>query len=313
MKKHSMLFSMRYADLLKSENNIHKNDFCTDLSYDVQVDIEKIMFNFDEPIRYNPNRYDNFQVTTSALEIAIEDFNDATRSSITLDYNNISLAALPTKFLFDIIELQYVELSDGEKCDFQYEINMIFQQCDLPWLLSNGRMIKIDSTQFECDLQRKTLELIHELKDAEPKFKSAYNELTTAIEDLNKGDFQSAINNAGKSYESVLKVILNADRGNADKLTNQYMDNFLKVPETMTMTGFREKVMMSLPFIRNNSGADHGAGAKDVIISKTMAKLAVNLAAALNTYLIEEYQAKLVSNDQGKQLEAENGKSDFPF
>lgn len=56
------------------------------------------------------------------------------------------------------------------------------------------------------------------------------------------------------------------------------------------MTGFREKVMMSLPFIRNNSGSDHGAGAKDIIISKPMAKLALNLAAALNTYLIEEYK-----------------------
>jgi hypothetical protein len=47
--------------------------------------------------------------------------------------------------------------------------------------------------------------------------------------------------------------------------------------------------MMSLPYIRNNSGADHGAGEKVVVISKPMAKLAVNLAAALDTYLIEEY------------------------
>ena len=47
--------------------------------------------------------------------------------------------------------------------------------------------------------------------------------------------------------------------------------------------------MMSLPFIRNNSGADHGAGAKQVVISKAMANLAINLASALNTYLIEEY------------------------
>ena len=285
-----MIFSIRYADLLKSENNIHNNYFCTDFSYDVKSALEKIMFNFNEPIRYSPNRYDNFEVITSALENAIDEFNDAIDNPIALDYNNILLAELPTKFLFDIIELQYVELSDGEKCDFQSKINMIFQQYDLPWLLSNGRMIKINSTQFECDLQRKALELVHELKDAEPKFKSAYSELTTAIEDFDKGGYQSAINNAGKSYESVLKVILSADRGNADKLTNQYMDNFLKVPETMNMTGFREKVMMSLPFIRNNTGSDHGAGAKDIIISKPMAKLALNLAAALNTYLIEEYK-----------------------
>ena len=131
--------------------------------------------------------------------------------------------------------------------------------------------------------------LMQELKDAEPKFQSAYTELTTAVEALVKGDYQSAINNAGKSYESILKVILGADRGNADKLTNQYMDQLLSVPDTMTKAGFREKVMMSLPYVRNHSGADHGAGAKEVVITKPMAKLAVNLAAALDTYLIEEY------------------------
>ena len=86
-----------------------------------------------------------------------------------------------------------------------------------------------------------------------------------------------------------MKVILGADRGNADKLTNQYMEQLLSVPDTMTKAGFREKVMMSLPYVRNNSGADHGAGAKEVVITKPMAKLAVNLAATLDTYLIEEY------------------------
>ncbi len=131
---------------------------------------------------------------------------------------------------------------------------------------------------------------MQELKDAEPKFQSAYTELTAAIEAIDKGDYQSAVNNAGKSYESVLKVILSADRGNSDKLTKQYMDQLLIVPDTMEKSGFREKVMMSLPYVRNNSGADHGAGAKEVVISKPMAKLAINLAAALDTYLIDTYK-----------------------
>lgn len=47
---------------------------------------------------------------------------------------------------------------------------------------------------------------------------------------------------------------------------------------------------MSLPYVRNNSGADHGAGAKEVVITKPMAKLAVNLAAALNIFLIDSYK-----------------------
>ena len=55
---------------------------------------------------------------------------------------------------------------------------------------------------------------------------------------------------------------------------------------------------MSLPYVRNNSGSDHGAGAKSVMISKPMAKLAVNLAAALDTYLIEEYTERFSAPEQ---------------
>ena len=62
--------------------------------------------------------------------------------------------------------------------------------------------------------------------------------------------------------------------------------------------GFESQVMKALPFIRNNSGADHGAGAKAVVISKPMAKLAVNLAAALDTYLIEEYAERIAKTEE---------------
>ena len=165
----------------------------------------------------------------------------------------------------------------------------------------DGKMIKIDAQQFECDLKAKALAQMHELKDAEPKFQSAYTELTAAIDALEKGDYQATISNAGKSYESVLKVILSADRGNADKLTNEYMNQFLTVPDTMKAEGFREKVMMSLPYVRNNSGEDHGAGAQEVVISKPMAKLAVNLAAALDTYLIEEYAARMTETEKSAE------------
>ncbi len=79
------------------------------------------------------------------------------------------------------------------------------------------------------------------------------------------------------------------------------MDTFLTVPETMTPSGFREKVMMALPYVRNNSGADHGAGAKEVKITKPMAKLAINLAAALDTYLIEEYAERLSNSEQAEE------------
>ena len=199
--------------------------------------------------------------------------------------------------MFDVIELQYAELSDGEKREFQSEINAMFFQYDIPCLLYEGRMIKIDTAQFELDLRQKALEQLRELKDCDPKFQAAYGELLSACEFLQKNDLTSAISNAGKSYESVLKVICSLQRGNADKLTKAYLETRSGVlPATMTPEGFREKVLMALPFIRNNSSADHGAGATSATISKPLAKLAINLAAALNTYLIEEYKIELTTN-----------------
>lgn len=65
----------------------------------------------------------------------------------------------------------------------------------------------------------------------------------------------------------------------------------MALPEQMKPEGFKNSVMLSLPFIRNNTSAGHGAGANTTVVSKPMANLAVNFAAALNTYLIEEYSA----------------------
>lgn len=63
----------------------------------------------------------------------------------------------------------------------------------------------------------------------------------------------------------------------------------------MILVDFESQVMRAFPFIGNNSGADHGAGAKEVFIFKHIAKLTINLAAAMDTYLIEEYSAALNS------------------
>ena len=77
----------------------------------------------------------------------------------------------------------------------------------------------------------------------------------------------------------------------------------------MTKEGFREKVLMSLPYIRNNSAADHGAGAVPIQISKELAKLALNISASLCTYLIENYLASLNIKQPNKGTDS----GDIPF
>ena len=47
-------------------------------------------------------------------------------------------------------------------------LDAFFEEYDLPWRMLDGKMIKIDAQQFECDLKAKALAQMHELKDAEP-------------------------------------------------------------------------------------------------------------------------------------------------
>ena len=293
-----MLFSKRYSNLIEFGNGESKDHICGEIEYQVKEKIASVMYDFAEPTIIHPNRYDSYEERTDALHLAVQVFNDEKGVPyISLTHNVFDgpafnpLATAFTPFLFDIIELQYKELSDGEKTDFQSEINNVFIENDIPWLLHDGRMIKVDSQQFEQDLKQKALLQLHELTDSAPIFQSAYDEFMKSIEFFQKGDYAEAISNAGKSYESVMKVILQVDRGNADKLTKELIGRGgLDFPESMAGDGFREKVLMSLPFIRNNSTASHGAGRSTVKVSKDMANLATNLPASLNSYLIDVFR-----------------------
>lgn len=96
--------------------------------------------------------------------------------------------------------------------------------------------------------------------------------------------------NAEKSYESVLKVILGSESETeaASGLTKRLLDaGKLSLPEGLKPEAFQSSVLMSLPIIRNKAAA-HGSGATGCEMSRPMANLAVNLACALSTYLIQE-------------------------
>lgn len=293
-----MIFSQRYMDLIDFGNGESKDEICGDIDFTVKQKIVKVLEDFREPQKYHPNRYDNYEETTDALEIAANKVNDLAGYPVAnlaaMDFNpmgdsSVVLASMFTPFLFDLIELQYEALSESEKEPFRMAVNNVLRDNDVPWIIADGVMIKIDAKQFEQDLKRKALEQLHELTDSAPVFQSAYDELIKAVEFLEKDDYAEAITNAGKSYESVMKIICGADRGNADALTQKILsDGHITLPTAMNGNGLREKVLMSLPFIRNNSAA-HGAGMNSEDLTRPLANLAVNLAAALDTYLIEEY------------------------
>ncbi len=296
------LFSERYGELFQDESNWFGGDDDSNVPYNVKVLIARVMEDFREPISIQPNRYDSCTVNTDALDLAISELDehvgyrvvdlDMMRMGSGLDEFH-ALANVYTPHLFDLIELQYDELSDDAengKGDFHREINKVFREHGIPWLLVDGRLVKIDPKQFEQDLKLKALNRMEALKDACPLYQGAYDELRKAIDFLGRGDYAEAVINAEKSYESVLKVILGSEfeTGAANGLTKRLLEaGKLPLPEGLKPEAFQSSVLMSLPVIRNKAAA-HGSGATGCEMSGPMANLAVNLACALNTYLIQE-------------------------
>lgn len=209
-----MLFSERYADLIGTESGQMVDNICGELDYNLKVRLSDVMRDFAEPQKIYPDRYSSYDITTTALEMAVDNFNEIKGVPyISLKHNVFDgpmydpLANAFTPFLFDVIELQYQKLSSGEKVDFQAEINTAFTQYNAPWLLCEGRMVKIDATQFELDLRQKTLEIMGELKGSDLKFQAAYEELLQACESFEKDDFtdRTELLNSKKYFTNVRK------------------------------------------------------------------------------------------------------------
>lgn len=300
------LFSERYGELFQDESNWFGGDDGSSVPFNVKVLIVRVMEGFREPISFQPSRYDSYTVDTDALYLAIEELNehvdyrlvdlDMMRLDSGLDEVH-ALANVYTPHLFDLVELQYKELSDDAengKDGFRGEVNKVFREHDIPWLLVDGRLVKIDPRQFEQDLKLKALGEMKELNDADPLYQGAYDELRKAIDFLGRGDYAEAVINAEKSYESVLKVICGPESETeaANSLIKRLLEaDNLSLPESLKPEAFQGSVLMSLPVIRNKAAA-HGSGTTGCEISGPMANLAVNLACALDTYLIQETAGK---------------------
>lgn len=298
----NLLFSERYEDLFHDESDWFGSDDDGDVSYQTKVRLSRVMLDFCEPVSVQLNRYVDCTDESNALDFAIDELNDhydcrivnLNMSYLGSGQDDVhALANTHLSHLFDLIELQYTELSDDPengKDGFCREINGVFREQDVPWLLVGGRLVKVDAKQFELDLKLKAIERMQELRDANPLYQGAYDELRKAADFLGREDYAEAVINAGKSYESVLKVICGpgAETESANGLIKRlFGTDKLSLPESLKPEAFQNSVLLSLPIIRNKVAA-HGSGATECEISAPMANLAVNLACALDTYLIQE-------------------------
>ena len=114
-----MVFSQRYSDFIDVGHGESKDFICGEVPYNVKKEIGVVLTQFAEPTILRPNRYDNYEINTivgfTALNFTKNVFDG---------YDEIDpIGSLFTPWLFDLIELHYTGLSNGEKSDFQLAIN----------------------------------------------------------------------------------------------------------------------------------------------------------------------------------------------
>lgn len=146
----AMLFTHRYRGLVVLDDIPYVDLICTAVTADTQKRLVANLDRFSEPQVLQPNRYDNYQISTDAMYMALmrlNELHDVTIVELNANgkYGNryiTQLEALFTPLLFDLIELQYHELSEAERVHYAEAINGVFSRAKLDFNLSSQGMIE---------------------------------------------------------------------------------------------------------------------------------------------------------------------------
>lgn len=146
----SQLFTTRYKELIQVGNGELIDNICGEIDPQVKKHLVSVMTEFAEPAKVKPNRYDNYEITTDALRLAIGRFiNVIGYPAIELHRDNMfgtsykdQLIQLFNPYLFDIIELQHDVLSLSEKISFRTSINSVLSRGNVYFILSESGMVE---------------------------------------------------------------------------------------------------------------------------------------------------------------------------
>lgn len=173
------------------------------------------------------------------------------------------------------------------------EINFLFRSSGFGYQYENGHLIRVDSEYLHQELTKPSLVLLSAKGFAGPQ-----EEFITAHRHYRAGEYAQAVTEAGKAFESTLKVVCEAQGWAYQKgaratdllrivrqngLLPDYLDNsFDQLAATLSS---------GLPKVRNEEGA-HGQGAEVKIVPEYIAAYALHLAAAKIRLLSEASSAK---------------------
>ncbi len=197
--------------------------------------------------------------------------------------SEVIISGYPLEVL-DIIEAWFDENPKRSR-DCEKELNDIFFIHNSPWRVINGLAVLVDSEYLNSEVRAKSIRLLDECE-----IQGALEEYQDAINDLVSNNTKDAIVNAHKSVESVMKAVLETDKpytfgklleiliqsGIIPEYYNEFLQHF-------------EKIALGVVKERNLPARGHGQGKKPTEVSPSLAEFTVNLAGAINVFIIKHW------------------------
>ena len=152
--------------------------------------------------------------------------------------------------------------------------------------------ISIDSQYLHEEVIKKTRKLFYDLK-----FQGPLQEFDDALAALENQDYDTAINEALKAFESTMKAILQELKHPfnpkwAAKDLIKALTEAGVIPTTFgsLSTGVRTVLESGLPSIRNAPGVAHGSGRDPKEIEQSYAQFAVHLCGSYVVFMIKRFE-----------------------
>lgn len=179
----------------------------------------------------------------------------------------------------------------SEPDQFIDEINARLQEAGFGFEFAGGILVKIDNYLLHQEVVKPALLLL-----STPPFAPANGEFISAHAQFRAGDYETAVVDCGKAFESVLKTIGTArgwqikDNDTSSKLVSEaFASGFIPSYMQTQFSGLRSLLDSGTATVRNRMGA-HGAGITARQVDKHLAAYQMHQTAAAIVFLVEHHE-----------------------
>lgn len=296
-------FSKRHQQAIRDKK------FPLSFSRPLRHSIHCILERFSDWGGWNNEENFTFDAATESLKtfygknelLAFNELNER----VPTDYPNLLENGYPSEVI-DAIEAWF-DQEPGNATECERELNDCLSMNHSPWRFVNGDAILVESDYLHTEVQAQTLRLLKHVGAF-----GALEEFQEAIQDLQSCETKDAVVKAHKSVESIMKTALGTDEhltfGKllskliASGIMPEYYKDFLVHFEKLALGAVKE---------RNRPGTGHGQGSLPKEVQRNLAEFAVNLAGALNLFLIQRWiELNPEKKEENKEAEFDD---DIPF